>query len=746
MLDFILGRKTPVSGISGIVPTEKMPEVEEAGIVGQEKFVPEMRSGTETLMSIATAPGRMLEVAGTAIGKATKTQAIREHQRILDQERRAKAGELGQVEALGEDFTQFGKVALEPLKGLTRTVIDVASGGLELSLKTKKPAAKIFDKILGTNTAGAIQWADDKIDDIQLQYQEKLAPNKSVSFSELGNITGQYIVPYGGAEAATFKILPQTFKVASPLLAHAVAGVSSDLALTGALIPSEKAEDQTVKNYLTNAVIALGAEGMGMVLGSLFRAGVKDLPPVEELINNTRKAIEDIEVKNPGFINPQAIGEDLGLVKKGDPLETEAKKFKTAEEFVEKETIKVYHGSNVEIDEFIPEKGAQGVIWFTDSKKSITDGISGAQGTKYIMERNLTGKNFAGWDEYEKLGLGEIEGRGFDGVKLSQGEYNDYILFDNKGIKTKSQLTEIWNKANKVDIPKTVTLPKGSPVKKGEKILVLEGKFKGQEKEVVGYGSLSHRKTGAKTDGFSVFIKDTDGKHIFIDNWEKPTKGVSPIKPKTKKVAVSKKADINEKTVQVVPKSSKKAKAPKVVEPVGETKTRGLARGIEQKAVEKKLTTSFGELPEYEKISIEEQAKKAAKIIEDDWEKAKRIAMGEEIPTDGVLPESVMVAVEKRALEIGDVDTLRKLATSSNLVDEATTMGQRLRVLAERNPESPVANIQKVAKKRLDSFEKRTRTKATKAKKKVVTDIKKKMKKVSPGKAEWSSFLDSITC
>ena len=47
------------------------------------------------------------------------------------------------------------------------------------------------------------------------------------------------------------------------------------------------------------------------------------------------------------------------------------------------------------------------------------------------LQSNLSAKNLAGWDEYNKLGLGQIKDRGYDGVKLD----DDYIIFEPTQIK-----------------------------------------------------------------------------------------------------------------------------------------------------------------------------------------------------------------------------------------------------------------------------------------------------------------------
>lgn len=177
----------------------------------------------------------------------------------------------------------------------------------------------------------------------------------------------------------------------------------------------------------------------------------------------------------------------------------------------------------------------------------------------------------------------------------------------------------------------------------------------------------------------------------------------------------------------------------------GETKTRGLALGVEAKAVEKKLATSLEGLPEYRTVNMKEQARLASDIVEGDYELAKRIAMGHELPPNGVIPEALFIAVENRAIADGDVGTLRALATSSSLTTEATTMGQRIRTLAERDPHSPVRAIREISEARANVAKKRSKT-VERAKKAEVDRMKKEMARTAPSKQTWAEFVESITC
>lgn len=107
----------------------------------------------------------------------------------------------------------------------------------------------------------------------------------------------------------------------------------------------------------------------------------------------------------------------------------------------------------------------------------------------------------------------------------------------------------------------------------------------------------------------------------------------------------------------------------------------------------------------------------------------------------------IFSVVEENAIKNADIDTLRQLA-NSELTSEATAMGQRIRALAERNPESPVVSIQKVEKGRLKNLEnklKGART-VTEVRTETMQEIKKSIKKRNPRTQNWAEFIKSIEC
>ena len=83
------------------------------------------------------------------------------------------------------------------------------------------------------------------------------------------------------------------------------------------------------------------------------------------------------------------------------------------------------------IAKFSRDHGAQGVMWFAEDKDKIIGGESGALSSKYIMKVELAVDKTAGWEEYDKLYLQQIEDEGYDSIQLD----DNWIMFDPKRVK-----------------------------------------------------------------------------------------------------------------------------------------------------------------------------------------------------------------------------------------------------------------------------------------------------------------------
>lgn len=177
----------------------------------------------------------------------------------------------------------------------------------------------------------------------------------------------------------------------------------------------------------------------------------------------------------------------------------------------------------------------------------------------------------------------------------------------------------------------------------------------------------------------------------------------------------------------------------------GELKPRGLSEGIEAKAIENRLTDTFGELPTYQTVNLKDQARLVAELIRDDPDTARSIALGAKAAPHGLIPEMVLKGVEDKAIAEGDVETLRDLATRSVLTHEATTMGQRIRALGERDQASPVAAIQAIQEAR-EAALKAKGLGLVKETSRIVNDIKREVRRSASKRQTWEQFIDAITC
>ena len=93
--------------------------------------------------------------------------------------------------------------------------------------------------------------------------------------------------------------------------------------------------------------------------------------------------------------------------------------------------VTAYHGSSVPIRRFDPKYSAQGVFWFSEDKDKILRGESGAVSAAHLIKARLRVNKSAGWDEYDRYSLAELENLGYDSIHLD----DDWVIFDPDRIK-----------------------------------------------------------------------------------------------------------------------------------------------------------------------------------------------------------------------------------------------------------------------------------------------------------------------
>lgn len=183
----------------------------------------------------------------------------------------------------------------------------------------------------------------------------------------------------------------------------------------------------------------------------------------------------------------------------------------------------------------------------------------------------------------------------------------------------------------------------------------------------------------------------------------------------------------------------------------GETVASRTAKGLEARAIEKKLTDKpFESLSSHERAVMSDQRTMAEDLLKNDRERALRVALGEDSAPSGMLSSVIFKAVVKDAQKTGDIDLIMKLA-NSNLNEEVSAAAQNLRGMAEfRDENSAVEVVKRVTKERKAAVEKKTKKAGSveKAKEKIVERAKKQIaKRKSPIQLkDVEAFIDLLEC
>lgn len=421
-----------------------------------------------------------------------------------------------------------------------------------------------------------------------------------------------------------------------------------------------------------------------------------------------------------------------------EPLEQEAKKYKSAEEFVKSQGTPIYRGQTSGVDIKQNIGGAmselEGGLFFAKDKK-LADVFGDNTVEKFSNKSNtVTSKETESLMEMatkqvekdiknqvesssviEDMALGkpkafaEYTGKPIIEAQHLLGRQNGELIyykeFDKSPVFTKSQLIDIWNKANKQSYEKTNV----SNINGGKDT---GGDGKGS---VVSNGNLPENIGKPKPKG------------------EKGLKPVLPKKPKKqpiKYVPVEKPVDLRKKitTERIVAKPS-------------------IPQRIKAESIKSGLEDAFGDIEYYNKVSVKGQAEETAKLINEDYDRAIRIAMGQENAPGDLLPESVLIGVKNQAIKTGDTELLINLATAEGgVARESTVLGQRIKMLDEGLEDDAFRNIKKVVSERRNNYQKKTGKSVDKAIKQETDKIKEAIKKAAPKADAWTDFVNSITC
>lgn len=416
----------------------------------------------------------------------------------------------------------------------------VKATGAESDMMSSPANAEILRNVVGGGSAwipagvikaaGIVSGQREGAEELANLVQEKIVGTPS---TEVGKLAQKQI-------ATPFEILSEKSqqagdlvydKTGSPLLATATR-------VAGEAIP-----------FVAPVVVAKGLKGIkGAVkapeidLGKVSEKPYSITPDVERVAK-----VEKPVAETPKEVAPEIKAEAQKVEPAVDPLIEEARKYKSAEEFVNSQLY--YHGTNKTFKEFkhttnaelgrgyyftpdmfaaqkfawgkkVNQGGKQNIITVTPTFKKpliLGEGVDGKLALELWEKSSARNPNGGAIEKIAKDG-------GYDAIiRKGYGEGEEIMIFDKKNIKiqsqaatpeevlsqtaeTKADLTSIWNKAHegvKAEIPKAETPLEGKPAKSAvdvNKVIAEKGFEALPDEELAKYNPITKADTISKID------------------------------------------------------------------------------------------------------------------------------------------------------------------------------------------------------------------------------------------------------
>ncbi len=139
----------------------------------------------------------------------------------------------------------------------------------------------------------------------------------------------------------------------------------------------------------------------------------------------------------------------------------------------------------------------------------------------------------------------------------------------------------------------------------------------------------------------------------------------------------------------------------------------------------------------YKEMNKVEQMKAASQYVIENPEDAIAVLKGQKTAPEGLLHNSIALALEQHAANANDANLILKLASL-----RSTRAGQEISILTERDVNSPIKYIDELQQRKIESLgENEAPQKVREA------EIKKAQKAIKdPTKEDWTAFIESIKC
>ncbi len=168
---------------------------------------------------------------------------------------------------------------------------------------------------------------------------------------------------------------------------------------------------------------------------------------------------------------------------------------------------------------------------------------------------------------------------------------------------------------------------------------------------------------------------------------------------------------------------SKMAKSNIPSEPEGKEKVHGLAKSIMSRAVKDGMANELGDLPTYNVRNMEEAIDRAVAFIDNNYDLALKIALGQAQERGDVRASELYTAFSVKAKEDVDIDMIQLLAYTKTALELGTELGQRVKAYDTGDPFNPVKTIKEISKEKEEALKKQPTAKREKE----IEKLKKKL-------------------
>jgi hypothetical protein len=235
--------------------------------------------------------------------------------------------------------------------------------------------------------------------------------------------------------------------------------------------------DELINNKAARDILFVQNKADDMIkdLDGTFRSGMNEQEKAESINWLKRVEAKLTSKQKESVLNLQTAKADTGTQEGVESLETEAKKYKSADEFIKSQPI-LYHGTNnknvAELKSGKPRNAPgnlEGVYLTNDKRLADAYGENTVEAHSYLKnplmenpfeyyakKHNIApvgfGSSKEAFEKYKQVNPVNVraflESEGFDGAVYDTYEGHQVVAFDPESVKTKTQLTDIWNKAN----------------------------------------------------------------------------------------------------------------------------------------------------------------------------------------------------------------------------------------------------------------------------------------------------------